>query len=508
MNSFLRLSELAQLLVDLAEELDVSPSKYEEAERHYFAVGEWLNAGDSDLRKFEPTIYPQGSFGLGTAVKPLGGGDYDVDAVCLLERPPVGVNQLQLKKMVGDRLKAHGVYEQLLQPEGRRCWTLKYADSSRFHLDVLPAIPRQPGPGDAIRITDTKEPSTFWGDSDPKGYQQWFKDRMKVVFARELADAAIAKAASVEEIPDYEVRTPLQRLIQILKRHRDLHYGGDEDKPISIIITTLAARAYDNEPDLHQALTKVIPLMRSFIVEKDGIVWIPNPVIPTENFADKWREHPRKQFVFREWLNQVEAFGRELTSASSESDLQNLLDRQFGRELSSVALAKIASRRSQISKVAQPSAQNSQVLSKVVLPRFLSWASPYNPPHRKNPYWIADQVRGLQLQAWVSGGPGGANGRRLLRHGESIPKGCSLHFEVVDTPAAQETIYWQVVNTGREAEDAKQLRGGMEKSRDTSRTESSLYKGKHWVECFFVRPNEGGTLQCTGRSGEFVVNID
>lgn len=171
MMSYLDAKELSQLLLDLAEELDVPPSKYEEAADHYTSVGDWLNAEGSELAAYGPVIYSQGSFGLGTAVKPLGTGDYDVDAVCLLEMPPAGLNQQQLKAMVGDRLKANNTYKRLLEPEGRRCWTLKYADASRFHLDVLPAIPhRGLDHQEAIHITDNQEPPTFWGDSNPKGY--------------------------------------------------------------------------------------------------------------------------------------------------------------------------------------------------------------------------------------------------------------------------------------------------------------------------------------------------
>ena len=59
--------------------------------------------------------------------------------------------------------------------------------------------------------------------------------------------------SSVDDVPDALIRTPLQRAIQILKRHRDmrfLEHKCEEYKPISIIITTLAASAYQNETDV------------------------------------------------------------------------------------------------------------------------------------------------------------------------------------------------------------------------------------------------------------------
>ena len=47
-----------------------------------------------------------------------------------------------------------------------------------------------------------------------------------------------------DDIPDALVRTPLQRAIQIMKRHRDVRFNAHRDQkhnPISMIITALAA---------------------------------------------------------------------------------------------------------------------------------------------------------------------------------------------------------------------------------------------------------------------------
>ena len=35
-------------------------------------IGEWLDGKDSSLSVYKPVIYPQGSFRLGTMIKPLG----------------------------------------------------------------------------------------------------------------------------------------------------------------------------------------------------------------------------------------------------------------------------------------------------------------------------------------------------------------------------------------------------------------------------------------------------
>ena len=224
-------STLRRILNDLAVEIDVPPSKYQEAKGRYDAVGRWLEEEDSALAPFNPAISPQGSFALGTAVRPLGDDDYDVDAVCLLQLTPHQVTQWQLKAMIGDRLKhPKSRYRTMIKPPegGRRCWTLVYADSSKFHLDVLPAIPDDYGwllhlgvPADwartAILLTDrqtwTVDPT--WPRSNPKGYVAWFKNQMVVSLQEAKVALASAVFAEVEEIEDFQVSTPLQRLVQV-----------------------------------------------------------------------------------------------------------------------------------------------------------------------------------------------------------------------------------------------------------------------------------------------------
>lgn len=330
---------LQKFLHSLSEEIDVSPAKYRDAKERYDAVGSWLGQEDSALAAYKPTIYPQGSFALGTAVRPLGDDDYDVDAVCLLERPPNPITQQLLKRLVGDRLKhPHSRYRGMVDPPtgGRRCWTIRYADASKFHLDVLPAIPDDflwlldlGVPRDwaetAIRLTDSKtwDIDPEWPRSNPKGFASWFRSRMETQIREAKIRRAMEIKAEAEEIPDYEVRTPLQRLVQLLKRHRDIHYNGDPDKPVSIIITTLAAHAYGDGSTLLDALQRVVPEMRARIVRRGGKWWVANPVNPQENFADKWNERggARKVTVFQDWLQRLE---REWTEVLQATDLKSV----------------------------------------------------------------------------------------------------------------------------------------------------------------------------------------
>lgn len=367
MNGTRNRQQVTEILRDLADTLDVPPSKYEEAKDHYQAVGDWLGAEDSELAPFEPQIYAQGSFALGTAVRPLGEDEYDVDAVCLLDLTTAQVTQKQLKEMVGRRLKHPASrYKDMIDPAegGRRCWTIQYADGSKFHLDVLPCVLDDsrwfvgmdipPAITEhAIRLTDKSTPEYALGwpqgfsdptRSNPKGYAAWFRDRMQVRLLEAKKAYAMEKRAEVEEIEDYQVRTPLQRVIQVLKRHRDVRYNGDDDKPISIIITTLAAQAYANEADIYDAIVNIVPGMRNHIGKRNGVWWVGNPVNPLENFADKWQEHPRKAKLFFEWLDVLEAEYQQIVTDAGFEKVGTYLAESYGQRDAKTAMTKYASR--------------------------------------------------------------------------------------------------------------------------------------------------------------------
>lgn len=504
--------ETAKALDALAEELDVSPAKYQDAEERYKAVCEWLGAEGSELAEYEPDLYPQGSFALGTAIRPLGDDHYDVDVVCLLDEIAANISQKELKRKVGDRLKENERYRKMLKPPegGRRCWTLEYADASKFHLDILPAIPDplwlsvgghvpEEWAKHAIQITDTTTWDRLrdWPRSNPRGFAAWFKYQMRVRLEEGRRVVAKAKAASIAEIPDYEVRTPLQRLVQILKRHRDMRYAGNEHRPISVIITTLAAHAYDNEASLADAIETVVPRMRTFIQQRDGIYWVPNPVNPAENFADKWAAEPEKAETFFEWLEAVERDYRTLLTPTGFRDRDRHLAEMFGTRDAAAAMKRATGR----------TAPAATLGGRVPVPPRAVAVSRFDVPHRETPKWpMAPQVLPVSITADFKRNGSKA---RFTSNGTPLPKHSSLMFHADVPVSAPYDVFWQVVNTGREATDAGSLRGQILPSQSAGvggrhqREESTLYTGSHWVECFVVKNGV-----CVARSGEFVVNIE
>lgn len=352
--------DLARFLDQVGGELDIPPSKYQDAVDRYTAVGKWIEGGSYPGASGLPSIYPQGSFRLGTVVRPIRDGieaAYDIDLVSELAILKASTTPKTVKHMIGDRLEERGTYARLLTDEGKRCWTLEYAeeDGIGFHLDVLPAVPDPISLLDtSIAITNNGGGAYSWSASNPRGYGAWFDRRNAAVFAqiapaqkREIFTAASGVYARVDDVPDQLIRTPLQRAIQIMKRHRDMRFNQRQRlpyTPISIVITTLAASLYNNELDVYLALTAIVGKLQAHaglvhgvpisqavaatgLIQRtpDGRWYIGNPSNPKENFADRWHEdNHARAIAFFAW---VEALAEDLAYLTRETNPARLKDR-------------------------------------------------------------------------------------------------------------------------------------------------------------------------------------
>jgi hypothetical protein len=137
-------NQFSQLLESIAEALDISDSHYQQAKQRYESIGKWLERDESKVACYSPEIYPQGSFALGTVTRPIFDIDeYDLDLVSELNLQKDEITQEVLKNLVGYEIKSYAYANNMNSPvkEGRRCWTLSYADGAQFHMDILPAIP-------------------------------------------------------------------------------------------------------------------------------------------------------------------------------------------------------------------------------------------------------------------------------------------------------------------------------------------------------------------------------
>ena len=361
-----------KLLEKMADILELPDSAYEKAISRYEDIGKWLGREESTCANHDPHIFPQGSFRMGTAIRPLNKSEeYDLDLACNLRS---GISssshtQEQLKNIVGVELEkyrvARGVKSDL--EEKHRCWRLDYADQLSFHMDIVPCTPE----GDskksnlsyamknwgmdeslsqnvseyAVGITDDRHKnykikSPDWMISNPEGYAVWFESRMQPMSVMKVAN----EAAQVDEVPIYRRKTPLQRTIQILKRHRDQMFVKNPDsKPISVIITTLAASSYSGTPSLEQTFKEVMDGLNAFLDSDSEQVL--NPVNPEENFADRWKMAKYKKLElkdnFKRWVQTASRDFRYAFETENMEILSEALTSNMSLSVDKADLAKI-----------------------------------------------------------------------------------------------------------------------------------------------------------------------
>ena len=297
-------TRIDMVLRQIAKELDITDEKYENAVASYNAVGTYL----SNNINVQVDIFPQGSFRLGTVIKPLSDeDDYDIDLVCKVNK--YFSNPKDLKNEVGQALKSSDRYSKMLQEEGKRCWTLKYADEAQYHMDILPAIEDITYDKDKkLKITNKDEISNIYTftTTNPEAYFEWFNEKQKEEKRRLVESFAVQNNKNIEEVPDYKVKTTLQVALQILKRYRDKKFENNlENKPISIILTTIMAQIYTGENNVYELIKKFSNNYYKYIKIKDGIEWVENPVNSEENFADKWQIHPERKEDFKFFVSEL-----------------------------------------------------------------------------------------------------------------------------------------------------------------------------------------------------------
>lgn len=313
-----RNTQVDDLLKRTCEELQLSPPRYDQAVERYQAVCNWLEADGSLVAVFNPTIYPQGSMKIGTTVKPFGSEEYDLDFVCEFR---FSVSQLQsplqLLKLLEERLRQHALYRSILEMKNR-CVRLNYANE--FHMDILPACPDPHGGGSCLFVPDRKTQS--WNYSNPKGYADWFESRCELALKLLIEQRRLmAKAEPIPPQEAAEEKAILKRVVQLLKRWRDVRYQQEPKlAPISMVLTTMAARAYGGEHTVTGALTSVLNNFVSLIAQSSPRIFVLNPANSKEDLSERWNDTVQ----YRAFVDGVSELQERWNKALATSGIQNV----------------------------------------------------------------------------------------------------------------------------------------------------------------------------------------
>ena len=343
--------------------LDITPTMFKNAEEKYKNISAFLNKNGLDV-----DISLQGSFAIGTAIKPYSQGrdkSYDVDVICVYDDKTIQSQEARERLLLV--LNDSEVYSDKIT-EWPKCFTLDYAKIGDydFSIDLVPTrrkegnIPK--ASANSFYLTDIleiaiKEKKYDWYTINPKGYQKWFCDINSkfALYNRELRMNQVFEDnkhifAKVEDIPEYFNKSALQEAIQILKRSRDVYFSkirDDDNKPASIIITTFAALTAKKCPanidsvDLAMCIINDLRLysrkemhseIDSPIIKYNGKWEFLNPVNSEDNLLDSWNKN---EFVPKKFFEWVEKARQDLNEIISKDGINHvdILGNSFGNEV-------------------------------------------------------------------------------------------------------------------------------------------------------------------------------
>ncbi len=332
-------------IIKAIENLDITPSMYKNADEKYHALADYL----SRHTKKKLDMYAQGSFAFGTVIRPFRNdtdGSYDLDFICEVDIDKCDISAEDLRRYIETAIKDGELYGGKLETSDQ-CFTIQYAekDGATFSIDIVPAAhevdeeknhlriksSRPDLIGTAIAIPMMEKGEYAWKTNNPKGLVEWFREinepykaYTRTDYRKELFERS-AFFDKVEDIPEGMERSSLQRVIQILKRHRDLYYNKiPELKPISAIINILVtdiASGLSPSTEIFTLLEYVlnelnessvfyddrikgeILLENRAVARKNGKWYIANPANPDDNLADEWNKNDEIAKKFFKWIS-------------------------------------------------------------------------------------------------------------------------------------------------------------------------------------------------------------
>jgi hypothetical protein len=347
-------SILDELLYYACEALQLTPTLYTEAETHYRAAANWIGREDSWFYNYDPDIFPQGSFRIGTTTKPIFRNEFDLDFVLQLAMG-LRIDPLRLLDELEKRLRANKTYAPMVE-RLNRCVRLNYAN--RFHLDILPAVPD--GAGTRVAVPDRK--LAGWKSSDPKGYAAWFESRCV------QREARMDKAAQIEPLRPFATaaqKVVLQQVVQLSKRCRDRYPVFVKDcklSPRSIVFTTLAAESYRGSDSAAVAIYGVLHTLRAQFASSTTPIEVWNPVNSLELLSEQWDTNLEAYAQYGRWLDSFASDWDKLLAAKTVPDIQRQLAALFGDGIAHDAIIKHASRTDDLRKAGDLKVSNAGVL--------------------------------------------------------------------------------------------------------------------------------------------------
>jgi hypothetical protein len=371
--NFVRNRAIENILERVLHACDL-PDRYRKvAEEHYHEKAEHLKK-TRPFGAVEVTIKPQGSMSMGTTVPPLNrsGQSFDIDMLIRVEQFSSQMNPKEMHRSLG-RALMQGFDEAESIKLG---WQIDYSDTEKMHVDVIPVtLHRQTHEETILAACDWERNS--WKETNPEGYTRLFladADRLpifrqirKVALNSRNLEESFANTTTIEPLPDFSrFKRPLQRVVQLAKRHRDVWFStGDrkfEQRPASIVISTILWQHYKSRvADQHfGGISEILTSMAGSLV--DGSILqadsastgrmnytLANPTLwdertKSENLVAKWNT-PNGAILataYNNWARAFYSFVEDLLRLEGIPNLSTHLKQGLGEGIVSPAVQEIA----------------------------------------------------------------------------------------------------------------------------------------------------------------------
>jgi hypothetical protein len=265
------------------------------------------------------SVENQGSYSMGTGIKPLSDQDYDIDIALLFNISKDDYTPVEVKKWVFDALNKNPRTVEYKKPCVRVQY-LKNGDST-FHVDL------------ACYANANSDSKTYLSKGKPTSSSS--DKKWEVSEPKELKSKINGKYSDAYE------KQQFKRAIRYLKRWKDFKIKNTVDgKPTGIALTALAYDGFtpeisrDNftgdriENDLHATLSLVKYILNQFDIFDNISVDLPVP--PYNDLFEKMKKNEKQTTRFKEKLKSLRD---DLIKASNETDpveACKILRRQFG----------------------------------------------------------------------------------------------------------------------------------------------------------------------------------
>ncbi|MCW5756479.1 MAG: nucleotidyltransferase [Phycisphaeraceae bacterium] len=330
----------------IVRQIQLTDEQFDRATRIYDDLRRQLTTSNSPLAALSPRLFPQGSMLLRTTVKPFRKSgeavEFDLDLMCVLNVNIDYKHADDLYANVRDWLRSQPEYADRIEIKDK-CIRLNYSDEL-LHLDIIPAAPGpQTAWGESFLIANKRmfgqpiRTRDSYTQTDPLGFAAWFE-----MYCRTGTRTTAYEARSiVERQPVREPvhqKAPLRKIVQLIKHYRNLAFLDAQESPSSILITTLAAEAYNGETDLAQGLSRVLVRMHTRLkqAEESGLN-VPNPTVAGEDLGQRLDEKCLRPF--RDMIADMhDALGDASKAGDGTQARKAALDRLVGPSVATKAL--------------------------------------------------------------------------------------------------------------------------------------------------------------------------